>query len=211
MDGCTTSSVDHANHWWVIDDDFIEGVADDMHNSNDQQVFRTHPSHDSSESDQHGCNSIGAFDEGEDVNLDEGIIPSSVENSVPETLQEDVELCNDCVDEEGVRNGAPGVWPDEGHQVAKADEHHDIDVLPPRVSLRDESCIVYEFDLGEDPEESDQGHLDDKHGPTKGVEGVFLDVLLFFFFMVVGHNLTRGVCSRFTCVEVIRWHKFYFN
>lgn len=50
-------------------------------------------------------------------------------NLGPKTAPKEVKLDDNGVDTEGIRQGLPGSILNEGHQEAKANEHHDIDIL----------------------------------------------------------------------------------
>lgn len=88
MDDGTSSCVDHSDDGGVIDNAFVESVADDVNCTDDEQVLGTHSPHDSPKSYEHGGNCIGASDQGDNVDLDDGIAESSVEDLVPEVFEE---------------------------------------------------------------------------------------------------------------------------
>jgi uncharacterized membrane-anchored protein len=63
------------------------------------------------------------------------VLKASVDNSLPKSGEKDVELKNYRVDEESISKGRPSVVFQEGHEEAKTDQHHHIDVLVGWVSV----------------------------------------------------------------------------
>ena len=48
---------------------------------------------------------------------------------MPELLPQNIFLNYDNIDDKGVGKGGPAITFDEDHEVAKSDEHHDVDIL----------------------------------------------------------------------------------
>ena len=63
-----------------------------------------------------------------------------IQYSFPERRKKNVELADECIDEEGPSNSTPGVTSDESHQKSKANQHHDVYILKGRVSRVVQRC-----------------------------------------------------------------------
>ena len=89
--------------------------------------------------------------------------PFVVEKFVPELEEEEVKLSDKCVNEEGIGESTPCITSDECHQKSKTYQHHHIDILEGRISLRSyivvNSCIW--IDHNEDPVECYDDTLED--------------------------------------------------
>ena len=93
----------------------------------------------------------------------------------PKSMKKWICLCNESINEEGIGNCTPGVTPDESHQEAESNEHHDIDVLESRISLRSDSISSIEFVPDEDPHEDNKYDLKyEKKNPKTPQRVLFL-------------------------------------
>ena len=96
-----------------------------------------------------------------------------MENPMPESLQERVELHNKSIDKECIRQCTPGVALDKRHEKSKADKHHHIDILEHGVILLVEVSVVMALYPHKDPVQDhndDLNHSHEHHEP----EPVFL-------------------------------------
>ena len=84
----------------------------------------------------------------------------SLKDFVPERTPQNVELNNDGVDKESVGKGRPQMMLDEGHQIPKSDQHHDIDVLIHGVVIGVVGISIVYLGSYKDAIEDDDGDLD---------------------------------------------------
>ena len=86
-----------------------------------------------------------------------------MKNIAPEAMEEGVGLRDEGVYEECVGKGTPWITPDEGHEEAKPDEHHHIDILEAGVALSDKAvCWIFDLISSEDPHEGCEDQFENK-------------------------------------------------
>lgn len=86
----------------------------------------------------------------------------AMKHSVPESLQQRINLQDDSIDEECVREGTPGVFLQKSHQETEADQHHDVDILKHGVIGLIELAIVVTLNTNEDPIEDNNDDLENE-------------------------------------------------
>lgn len=100
-----------------------------------------------------------------------------MEHSVPEGLEQEVQLHNHSIEEESVGQCTPGVALDEGHQEPESNKHHHVDILVHGVIVLVEFFVIVGLHFHEDAIENAYGHLhhteeDSKPDPLLLVIGV---------------------------------------
>lgn len=115
---------------------------------------------------------------------------------MPKVLKKDVVLSNEGVDEERIRDCAPGITSNEGHEIAETNQHHHVNILVSRVPLGAQSRAWLHLNSAEDPDQSNEGDLDQGHGDTKSIEGVLLIVSYDVFSIgIVPVDIVGGVAG----------------
>jgi hypothetical protein len=120
----------------VGDEHFVEGVADDLDDGHDEELLGADLADDSSEGDEHCRHAVGSPGDEQLLEVDVVLaVGVALDDAFPEGVEEDVELDDDGVDEEGVGEGRQCMRFDKGHQKAKTNEHHHIHVLKHGIPL----------------------------------------------------------------------------
>ena len=168
---CTSSSIEGL--YLLKDHDLVERIEKSLKHCNDQHLFRADPSNERSSPDQHRCHAIGRL--GEYYLLQGKIIigvGKAKDELGPEPAKENIHLHDDGIDEEGIGERGERVSLDEGHQEAKADEHHDVDVLERSVPLLAERVWAEDrLHAHEDAVEEEDHCLEDEDEDGELAEG----------------------------------------
>lgn len=138
MDGCASSSI--VNFDSLDGEYLIEGIKECLKHSHDEQLLRSDSADDSSESNENRSNAIRRSSDESLEKIDLAI--ESVVDSVPKSSEQAIHLQCNRIDEESIAECGERMSAYEGHQEAKADQHHDVGVLEGFVPLIDEFITV---------------------------------------------------------------------